>query len=330
VRRAAVAAALVSVLGFLAGCGEDAGEPAAEPTVTDPTTTASDSATATDTPTETRSTPEQGDAGDPGDEASELAEMAESVAGEQGEIPARIEPVQGADISWPQCPKGMGIPEKRTQGAPMPVPEAEFVVIGLTNGPGFTPNPCLEDQVAWVEERELMAAAYAVASYPDADTLETYGRDGPYRGGSRLGRLKNVGYQQARYNVASMVEVGLRTPAVWIDVEPVTGFEWSTDKRANAAVVEGAARAYTEAGYTIGVYSTPYLWDTVVGSFSLGVPEWRAAGQTSREEALRRCRDRWSIQGGDAVLGQWVADDRDHNVTCPGVEADLGTWFHQY
>src|SRR5690349_13765701 len=37
--------------------------------------------------------------------------------------------VFGADISWPQCPKGMGIPEKRTLGAPMPTAAAEFVVI---------------------------------------------------------------------------------------------------------------------------------------------------------------------------------------------------------
>ena len=31
--------------------------------------------------------------------------------------------------------------------------EAEFVILGLTNGPGFTANPCLAEQVAWVRER---------------------------------------------------------------------------------------------------------------------------------------------------------------------------------
>ena len=269
--------------------------------------------------------------GDPGSEASSLADMAEDLANERaGTIPPRDAPVQGADVSWPQCPEGMGIPEKRSKGLPMPVPEAEFVVIGLTNGPGFTPNPCLADQVAWVEERELLAAAYAVASYPDDATLEQYSWDGPYPGASLKGQLRNVGYQQARFNVASMIDAGLQTPVVWIDVEPVPFFEWSGDPAANAAVVEGAARAYTEAGYAIGIYSTPYLWETVVGDYSLGVPEWRAAGETSREEALDRCGADWSIQGGDAVLGQWVADERDHNVTCPGISQDLGRWFHQY
>ena len=276
--------------------------------------------------------PRDGDATDPGADASNLADMAEDLANQnRGSIPPRNEPVLGADVSWPQCPKGMGIPEKRSKGLPMPVDEAEFVVFGLTNGPGFTPNPCLADQVAWAQERGLMASAYAVASYPDDETLELYSWDGPYSGATLKGRLRNVGYQQARYNMETMTAAGLQTPVVWIDVEPVPLFEWSGNPSANAAVVEGAARAYTDAGYAIGIYSTPYLWETVVGSYSLdGVPEWRAAGETSREEALNRCGDDWSIQGGTAILGQWVADNRDHNVTCPGVALDLGLWFHQY
>lgn len=323
VRGTASVLALVVLLGGLAACAEDDAEPTAEPTAT--TTTA-------DGGKKGKQRQRDGDAGDPGDDASNLADIAEDLANEnRGSIEPRLEPVQGADISWPQCPKGMGIPEKRSKGLPMPVEEAEFVVIGLTNGPGFTPNPCLADQVAWVRERELMVAAYSVASYPDAATTKRYAWDGPYDGGTKLGRLRNVGYQQGRFNLDSMIGAGLQTPVIWIDVEPVPAFEWSGDPAANAAVVEGVARAYTDAGYAIGVYSTPYLWQSVVGDYRLGgVPEWRAAGQTSRAEALRRCDDDWSIQGGKAVLGQWVADQRDHNVTCPDIALDLGLWFHQY
>ena len=64
-----------------------------------------------------------------------------------------------------------------------------------------------------------------------------------------------------------------------------------------------------------------------MGDLSLGVPEWRAAGQTSRAEAESRCGRDWVIQGGEAVLGQWVEDSRDKNVTCPGAERDLGEFF---
>ncbi len=322
-RAAASALALAVLLGAVTGCGEKDDEPMAAPSATEPTKEGGKKGD---------SDPRDGDAGDPGADASSLANMAEDLANEnRGTIEPRLEPVQGADISWPQCPKGMGIPEKRSLGLPMPVDEAEFVIMGLTNGPGFTPNPCLADQVGWVQERELLAAAYAVSSYPDAATLERYAWDGPYDGATKMGRLRNTGYQQARFNLDTMIDAGLQTPMIWIDVEPVPFFEWSANHAANAAVVEGAARAYTDAGYAIGIYSTPYLWETVVGDYELGgVPEWRAAGQTSREEALSRCGDDWSIQGGQAVLGQWVADRRDHNITCPDVALDLGLWFHQY
>lgn len=267
-------------------------------------------------------------------EREQLADLAEQAASRvpmpRGDLPTFRGPVLGGDISWPQCPRGMGIPERRSQGMPMPLPSARYVIIGLTNGPAFTPNPCLAEQVAWVRERKLLASAYAVASYPDDATLARNADSGPFEGGKRLGALANVGYQQARYNVTSMRAVGLDSPVVWIDVEPVIGFDWSADRVANAAVVQGAARGYTDAGYEIGVYSTPYLWEQIVGDLTLGVPEWRAAGHTSRAEALDRCGEDWVIQGGEAVLGQWVERDRDLNITCPGAHRDLGRFFHQF
>lgn len=265
--------------------------------------------------------------GAPGAGAEDLAGLAEDLAAQATRSPD--EAVLGGDISWPQCPRGLGIPQKRTLGMPMPLDTAEYVVIGLTNGPGFHRNPCLADQVAWVVERRLLASAYAVASFPDEATLEQHAAAGPFDGTTRAGALRNTGYAQAEFNIASLQETGFETPIVWIDVEPVPDFEWSGDEAANAAVVEGLARAYTDAGYEIGVYSTPYLWQQVVGDLALGVPEWRAAGHTSRAEALARCDDEWVIQGGTAVLGQWVEADRDQNVTCPGVAGDLARWFHQ-
>lgn len=258
----------------------------------------------------------------------DLAELAEGLAGQRPTVPARDgSPVLGGDISWPQCPPGLGIPQRRTLGLPMPLPSAEYVVVGLTNGPGFYPNPCLADQVAWVRERGLLISAYAVLSYPDRAALERFGDDGPFDGRTSLGALRNIGYQQALYNIRSMRAAGLDTPFVWLDVEPVALFEWSADPVANAAVVEGSRRGYEDAGYRVGVYSTPYLWEQIVGDLSLGVPEWRAAGESGRAEALERCGPEWSIQGGEPVMGQWLEDDRDFNLTCPGISRDLGRWF---
>jgi len=238
--------------------------------------------------------------------------------------------VVGGDVSWPQCPRGMGIPQKRTLGAPMPVESVEFVILGLTNGPAFHPNPCLADQVQWVKDRRLLAAAYSVLSYPTQQQLATYADQGPYDSSTAAGKLGNVGYAQALFNLETMRRSGLESPIVWLDVEPVSDFEWSADAAANAAVVTGARRAYEDEGYDVGVYSTGYMWQEIVGDLSLGLPEWRPAGETSRAEALRRCGDAAMFQGGHGVLGQWVENDRDMNVTCPGTSAFLEVWFHDF
>ncbi|GAB3261518.1 hypothetical protein [Nocardioides dilutus] len=300
------ALAALGCLGLLAACSAE-DPPAASPSA---------STTATELPT-----------APPVDEAElqrqeelvQLAAAAQEQAAilnaQEDAIPPRDGPVLGADISWPQCPPGMGIEHKETSGQPMPTAEAEYVVVGLTNGPGFHANPCLADQVAWVKQRGLLLAAYSVISWPDEAAQAEYGG------------LRGAGYAQAQFNVASMEAAGLDSPLVWLDVEQVPFNEWSADTAANAQVVVGAAQGYLDAGFRVGVYSTPYIWESLVGDLAFGVPEWRAAGQTSQAEALDRCGDDWSIQGGRAVLGQWVQDGRDKNITCPGIEADLGRWF---
>lgn len=322
-RTRGVAALLLALV--LAGCGGD-GEPAGTTgsPISPGSPTSSSSPWSTTSPSPSTPTPPT-----PSLESPPLPPM-ESLTVPPLPTPQDRGIVEGGDVSWPQCPPGLGIPQKRTLGAPMPLDSAEFVVIGLTNGPAFYPNPCLADQVAWVRERRLMAAAYSVLSYPEPRHLRQYGGQGPYDAGTRLGRLGNVGYQQALFNIATMRRAGLESPVVWLDVEHVPDFDWPDDPQANAAVVRGAERGYSEAGYLVGVYSTQYLWQAVVGDLRLGLPEWRAAGQTSRAEALRRCGPERMIQGGAAILAQWVEFGRDRNVTCPGESAYLGLWFHRY
>ncbi len=301
-----VALALVAVL--LAGCGgngsNDGDEPSAKPKASGsaPTAPPVDEAELQQLKALTKL-------------AIKAQEAAAALNAAGGLIPERDEAVLGADISWPQCPPGMGIPFKETSGQPMPRDDAEYVVIGLTNGPGFHANPCLADQVAWARERELLVAAYSVISWPDEAAQAKYGG------------LVEAGTAQAQFNLQSMKAAGLDSPIIWLDIEQVPHYEWSTSTAANAEVVLGAAKGYSEAGYRVGVYSTPAIWAGIVGDLSLGVPEWRAAGQTSQQEALSRCGDDWSIQGGAGVLGQWVEDSRDRNITCPGTETRLGEYF---
>lgn len=241
-------------------------------------------------------------------------------------------PVLGADISWPNCPKGLGIRSRPTLGKPLPRPWARFVVIGLTNGPAFHPNPCLASHVAYAQQRELWASTYAVATYPTPGQLTRYSDAGPRSDSTLRGQLFNTGYAQAEINVATMRDAGLDSPAVWVDVEPVSPpSPWSSRPLANKAVVDGVLAAYRDAGLEVGFYSVQTLWVDIMSNTRYRLPEWRSAGPTSRARALEMCSS-GRFQGGPAVIGQWWDDDRDYNVLCPGTPAAevLDRWFTKF
>ena len=126
----------------------------------------------------------------------------------------------------------------------MPTDEAEYVVIGLTNGPGFHANPCLADQVAWAKQRGLLVAAYSVISWPDEAPSEQYGG------------LREAGYAQAEFNVASMKAAGLDSPIVWLDVEQVPFYEWCAEHRRQRRG-RGRCRAGLPRRRATGSASTP-------------------------------------------------------------------------
>jgi len=225
----------------------------------------------------------------------------------------------GRDISWPNCPRGMGIPARRSPGNPMPPPSATFVVIGLTNGPAFHSNPCLRSQVDYARRHGMWTAAYAVATYPTRGQLRQYGGAGPRPGATRRDRLWNAGWAQARQNMTAMRAARLRSPIVWVDVEPVTPpAPWSGRLRENRAVLEGSLAAYRRAGLRVGLYSTPTMWRGIVGDVRYGLPEWRTAGLSPRRAALAACGPTRRFQSGAPVLTQWYTAREDFDMLCPG------------
>jgi peptidoglycan hydrolase-like protein with peptidoglycan-binding domain len=238
----------------------------------------------------------------------------------------------GNDISWPQCPKDMGVAGHRGFGLPMPTASAQFVVIGLTNGVGYAANQCLASQVAWAKAHHVHTAAYAITTYPSTSQLETYGLKGPYAGTSAAVRLANAGFAQAGFNVASMRKAGLVSPMVWVDVEPSGTALWTKNSAANKAVVDGVLRGYRTAGFMVGIYSYDPGYGKILGATRYALPEWRTAGPRGQSVARDRCAASYSLQGGPAVLSQWWTASVDHNMTCPSsnTPAVLSTYFHKY
>ena len=237
----------------------------------------------------------------------------------------------GRDIGWPQCPSNVGFRGRNGLGQPMPDRGVQFVMIGVTNGRAFTPNPCLDMHLRWVREHHVHASAYAFATYPNRPQLRRYRFSGPYFGWTTFGGLANAGYAAARYNIATMHRHGFTTPHIWLDLEPSSSRPWSRHRSWNRVVVRGWVRAYEEAGYTVGFYSTVNLWHEIVGDLRLGLPEWRTAGPVSPRTALAKCRGE-SIQGGPAVIAQWWTDRRDFDRMCPGpsLSTTMEHYFHQW
>lgn len=221
---------------------------------------------------------------------------------------------QGADVSWPNCPKGMGIAERPTQGLPMPTAASTWVVVGLTNGPAFTPNPCVVAQVAWVKARHLWLSSYAITSFPTRAQYATYGGTG-----SVATRLYRTGLAQARYNVGTMRRAGITAPMVWIDVEPVAGRPWQANPAYNQVVVAGAVRGYVDAGLRVGFYSYNNGWRQIMGTKRFpNTPTWVPSGLDTAASAYAKCSAP-SFSGGPVWLGQWTRDGRDYGLACPGV-----------
>jgi hypothetical protein len=234
--------------------------------------------------------------------------------------------IQGADISWPNCPKGEGIPSRRTEGEPMPTKSAQFVIVGLTNGPGFYPNPCLADQLQWVADRHLLLGGYAMTTYPTKHEISTYGQDGPYDGSTDLGALRNAASAEARYNLSTMSSLGMSVPMIWVDVEPYPVSPWSSSHSANRAVVAAVVAAYRRAGYRVGIYTYPNGWRETVGAWRLpSLPTWSTIGAGSQRHADRACGH--GPSGGTDWVEQWWVSNRDKDVICPAVAGRTGRIF---
>lgn len=230
-------------------------------------------------------------------------------------------PVKGADASWPNCPKGMGIPSRRTQGLPMPKKEAKFVILGMTNGPGFYPNPCLDRQANWARKRGIYVGTYAMTTFPKKRHINQYGDNGPWPAESSINRLRNTGYAQAMFNLETLADAGLTTKFMWVDVEPYPVAPWTGSTKRNRAVLDGVLRGYRDAGLEVGFYTSPTPWRDIIGTKRYGLPEWRTAGghpwSTTNYSSARRMCSVTPVQGGDILVAQWWDTKRDYNLLCP-------------
>jgi len=224
----------------------------------------------------------------------------------------------GYDVSWPQCSdSGNG-----SKAAHMPS-GGTYVILGLTHGAGHTVNPCLGAQLQWAKDHHVMVGAYLVPSYPTAKELARadsgpYGNCGTNDVACRAG---NDGSRQAREALNTMRAAGVPAPMVWVDVEFRHKYPWSKNQSVNARVVDGVIKRLQSGGVAVGVYTTSYMWQHIVGSYRVNLPNWLPAGDGKVADAEAKCRTTGS--GGVTWIGQYTRTF-DENVTCPVMDATPG------
>ncbi|QKS16135.1 hypothetical protein HUN59_07780 [Curtobacterium sp. Csp2] len=230
----------------------------------------------------------------------------------------------GVDVSWPQC------------GSSLPT-DAAFAVVGVNGGLANNTNPCLSSQLSWAAGSSGGTSQAPVQLYvntanpgkqasvwPASNTLPNGGPTvaNPYgtcAGGYDRACSYVYGYTRAYDDARSR---GVDSPASyrwWLDVE--TEGTWQADTTQNRADLEGMVAAFRAAGAQVGLYSTTFQWNSIVGtvpsSSSLaGLPSWIATGTTTLAAAQQACSGPALTTGGQVVMTQYVVGGFDRNATC--------------
>jgi hypothetical protein len=239
------------------------------------------------------------------------------------------DPVIGWDISYPQC------------GGPYPDSPA-FAIVGVNGGRVFSANPCLGEgehpsQLEWAGREDLDLYVNTGNPGPRFSAYWPIGQRHPrecgtgiiFRSDSRQCAYV-YGWNAAAYayrtalkafaSVDWLEEDATRMPdgiTWWLDVEVANS--WRTDRSLNVAALQGMV-AYFESMEVdeIGFYSTPRLWNRIVGSTDAFAeyPAWHG-GARDLQDAEWRCASEEALTGGELRMVQWIQDGFDANIRCP-------------
>jgi hypothetical protein len=208
---------------------------------------------------------------------------------------------KGYDISWPQC------------GGPYPAAPFAFGIVGVTGGKSFSPNSCLSSQMTWARQGSASPMVYMNLNAPPRNSARA--ADGPAGKCARRDlecQAYNYGWNATDYAWNYAVANGVNVERWWLDIE--TGNSWSRDKSLNAITIGAAIEYLEDRGVTVGIYSTPYQWGIIAGSYAPGLDVW-TAGASSEAAAPNRCGSNYAFGGGTVVMVQWV-ESYDRNYVC--------------
>jgi hypothetical protein len=200
----------------------------------------------------------------------------------------------GYDVSWPNC-------------SAKPPAHPAFGIVGVSDGTGYSQNPCLAKQAAWFPNLSLYVNTgwYNQSSHINPSSPKVCAS------GDNNCLAYNYGYNAGLYALSYANSQNVHASIWWLDVE--TGNTWNTDTTQNRNSLQGEYDALVANGVTtVGVYSTTYQWDTVTGTWLNNWPGWGATTVRTASQAAKFCNGH-QFTGGLTYLIQFTGSlDQDY------------------
>jgi hypothetical protein len=202
----------------------------------------------------------------------------------------------GSDISWPNCNSRL------TTGS-------KFGIVGVTDGLGYSTNPCLAKEVTNYTNLSLYvntgwdsSSTHISATSPRVCTI-----------GDSNCLAYNYGYNAGLYAYNAASSHGIHSSTWWLDIE--TANTWSNNAVQNQNSLQGEHDALVANGATtVGAYSTTAQWDSVTGTWLNNWPSWGATTWKTASQAKTYCTGH-QFTGGTTWLIQF-SGKTDQDYAC--------------
>lgn len=222
----------------------------------------------------------------------------------------------GFDVSWPQCNKSL--PKN-----PL------FGIVGVNDGLANNTNPCFATEFAWANASSGTTAQPKVALYvntanPGNLNVADWPKSGTNvygtcSGGDTTACAYQYGLNMAQADIGRIGTVNPAGYSWWLDVE--TQNSWETNTVNNVADLEGMTAYFESIGTSVGLYSTAYQWNQIVGnsvstgSNLNGLNSW-LPGASNYSGAQSNCKLPGLTTSSKATVAQYVARQTDYDVSC--------------
>jgi hypothetical protein len=205
----------------------------------------------------------------------------------------------GYDVSWPNC----------SASAPR---NPSFGIVGVSDGTGYSQNPCLAQEAAWFPSVNL----YVNTGWNDQSVYLNPTSPRVCAAGDHNCLAYNYGYNAGLYALTYANSQNIHASAWWLDVE--TSNTWNSDVVQNQNSLQGEYDALVANGVsTVGIYSTTAQWQSVTGGWSNNWPSWGATTWTTAAQALTYCTGH-QFTGGPSYYMQFKPKGKglDQDVAC--------------